>query len=241
VSDELSHFFGHRLTDEQGYSQLLSILQSGWLRAGGGRTDTAGEMMISTTGLRALCSDKMFIQDIVCFCDIPPADFGIHMEKYGRFGVSFRKPWLIAKGANPVFYVAAGDSPVILKDKPNRPRADLFNEEVDRLSHLAALVEEGLEKYDEELSPQAMNLNQLISFFLHPHVFAFIKCFDPALAEDDPDNFYMEREWRVLGAVSFQRSDVRRVILPEELAGRLREDVPDYTGQVEFSPILRTG
>ncbi len=28
------------------------------------------------------------------------------MRKYGRFGIAFLKPFLVAKGGNPVFYVA---------------------------------------------------------------------------------------------------------------------------------------
>src|SRR5262249_10646482 len=41
-----------------------------------------------------------------CFCDIPLSDLGLHMQKYSRFGISFRKSVLLKKGANPVFYMA---------------------------------------------------------------------------------------------------------------------------------------
>ena len=48
---------------------------------------------------------------MVCFCDIPDSDLAIHVNKYSRFGLAFKKEFLIAKGACPVFYVA-NESPV---------------------------------------------------------------------------------------------------------------------------------
>jgi hypothetical protein len=45
----------------------------------------------------------------------------------------------------------------------------------------------------------------------------------------------MEREWRVLGDVRFSVAEVERVVLPRELAKRLRSDLPNYNGQVSFS------
>jgi hypothetical protein len=65
-------------------------------------------------------------------------------------------------------------------------------------------------------------------------VFAFVKCFDETRADDDNENYYMEREWRVLGDVAFSLEDVSRVILPEEFAKRCRADVLGYYKQVTF-------
>jgi hypothetical protein len=45
----------------------------------------------------------------------------------------------------------------------------------------------------------------------------------------------MEREWRVLEDVRFSLADVERVILPREYSGRLRADLPGYSGQLSFS------
>ncbi len=71
--------------------------------------------------------------------------------------------------------------------------------------------------------------------FLGLHLLSFIKFFDASKTEDDPDNYYMEREWRVLGNVQFRIEDVRRIIIPEVYAIRLRTDLPDYYGQITFS------
>lgn len=53
--------------------------------------------------------------------------------------------------------------------------------------------------------------------------------------DDDPNNVYMEREWRVLGLVRLAVSDVSRITLPEEYAVRFRADMPSYCGQLTFA------
>lgn len=70
--------------------------------------------------------------------------------------------------------------------------------------------------------------------FLATRLFSYMKFFDADLPPDDERNYYMEREWRIIGGVRFSLGDVRRVLLPEKYATRLREDVPEYHGQVSF-------
>ena len=60
------------------------------------------------------------------------------------------------------------------------------------------------------------------------------KPFDGNKTDADPDNYYMEREWRVLGNVMFTLPDVYRVVIPSAFAKRLREEVPNYYGQITF-------
>jgi hypothetical protein len=50
--------------------------------------------------------NDVFVEQVVCFCDIPEADLGMHIQKYSPFGLAFRKEFLIPKGASPVFYIA---------------------------------------------------------------------------------------------------------------------------------------
>ena len=45
----------------------------------------------------------------------------------------------------------------------------------------------------------------------------------------------MEREWRHNGELGFELRDVRRIVLPERFAKRLRDDLPEYYGQVTFA------
>jgi hypothetical protein len=56
------------------------------------------------------------------------------------------------------------------------------------------------------------------------------------MAEDNPDNYYMEREWRTVQSIRFRLEDVQRVVIPAAYGKRLRENVPMYTGQVTFVP-----
>ena len=71
--------------------------------------------------------------------------------------------------------------------------------------------------------------------FFDFHIFSFIKLFDDSLPDKDPENYYMEREWRLLGNLKFSFDNVVRVILPQKFAQQFRNDIPDYVGQITFS------
>jgi len=185
----------------------------------------------------------MFQPDAVCFCDIPVEDFGIHMEKYGSMGLSYQKSFLVRKGASPVFYVAR-DSVAKYDFREGQPageahRGDFFDKQVfDFVGLHVQRRQWAEEKRVWEGVPDLLNhINALShpSWFLHYHVFAFLKCFDSTLSEDHRDNFYMEREWRIAGDISFSLDDVWRVILPRDWVRKFRSDIPDYNGQITFA------
>ncbi|HVQ40139.1 MAG TPA: hypothetical protein VMS31_21545 [Pyrinomonadaceae bacterium] len=67
------------------------------------------------------------------------------------------------------------------------------------------------------------------------YLFPYFKFFDAELTDDHRDNYYMEREWRVVGAVHFNAKDIRRILIPEAYRQRLRLDLPAYDGQVTFT------
>lgn len=204
VSPELTHFVGKELPEENQYQLLVSILVSGWLMHRPFNPGIAGNIRINT--MEPASENKMYNPQVVCFCDIPSGqDLEIHMRKYSRFGIAFAKPYLIARGANPVFYVAL---------TPALGRGQTFDQALRRY-------------YDggsRDLSP-----------FFELHIASFIKFFDPAKAEDDPDNYYMEREWRILGNLQFNLDDVYRVSLPSAYASRFRKDVAAFNGERHFS------
>ena len=70
---------------------------------------------------------------------------------------------------------------------------------------------------------------------IRSHFLSFCVPFDSGKTDADLENYYMEREWRVLGAVRFDLDDVFRVILPKAYAKRFRADLPKYSGQVTFA------
>lgn len=79
----------------------------------------------------------------------------------------------------------------------------------------------------------SQQLTQLENFF-NFHIFSFIKFFNHNLSEQDRNNYYFEREWRVVGKIQFNMKDVRRVLIPEIYSKRFRDDCPDYCDQVTF-------
>lgn len=285
VSSELTHFVGKSLeNDEARYNLLAKIMKSGWLThpPHDPKQPISGDFVTT----RMLTADGLAQRCIVCFCDIPEGDYSIHMSKYGMFGISFSKKFLVAKGANPVFYVA-NDSILapglqigIYTADHNRERVEkasrehrwdrslLFDASATLLLDLVACYgimiddsnimnpTEGTEKFlkemltsilaldDERISrlrdlfrsnEQALVWLNSIKHFLFVYVLGFIKGFDSTLSDNDPNNFYMEREWRVLGNVQFTLDNIERVILPREYTQRFCQDFPNYIGQVSFT------
>jgi len=82
---------------------------------------------------------------------------------------------------------------------------------------------------------EEISLSDRMAFheFFGYYVFGFIKFFDDAAGDEDLNNFYMEREWRVLGNMRFALDDVYRVILPEPYAERFHRDLPEYSGLIQ--------
>src|SRR5919107_4157370 len=141
VSPELTHFVGKDLTEDAQYSVLINhILKAGWLKHDP-TNPTPSEVLKSRQlvggGPPHGDTEAMYSQ-VVCFCDIPVTDLQLHMNKYSRFGLSFLKPFLIAKGANPVLYVA-NNSPMLsfrlpesTRDEP-WPRRRVFERNIELL------------------------------------------------------------------------------------------------------------
>src|SRR5260370_30633322 len=67
--------------------------------------------------------------------------------------------------------------------------------------------------------------------FFDFHVFSFVKFFDHRLPDDHPDNYYFEREWRLIGNLQFEPGDIRTIVVPRSYAERLAADLPEYSAQ----------
>jgi hypothetical protein len=78
-----------------------------------------------------------------------------------------------------------------------------------------------------------------LEYFLDILVFPFIKYFYDLASDEAEANVYMEREWRIIGDVSFTLTDVHRVFMPERYAERFRAALPAYNGQLTFSYRVR--
>lgn len=257
VSRELTHFVGRSLrlpdgqaNEEAQYSLFLQILRSGWLTHPPHKPNVHGNLSV-TTGAK-ISENQMYSPEIVCFCDIPTADLYIHISKYSRFGLSFAKSFLAEKGANPVFYIAR-DSKVLsspdmseLLEMTQRGDTRRFFEDIQAKDAFALKSITRAEYYDRMLQVYHTVLHKLLlnpsdregfdlRHFFDFQVFSFMKFFDHSLPQEDRANFYMEREWRLIGNLNFSLDDVYRVIIPQVFAKRFRADLPAYTGQVTYA------
>ena len=108
VSKELTHFIGKSLrnrTNEgetsyeiQQFQLLIRIISTGCLKSPHRDCSDSSSLTNPTLGV-------IHFEDVICFCDIPVDDLELHMRKYSRFGIAFKKNFLISRGANPVFYI----------------------------------------------------------------------------------------------------------------------------------------
>jgi hypothetical protein len=216
VSEELTHFVGQGLSEEEQYSVLVDkILKTGWLLTDPSTypVSEAVEMLVSKELVYgshpSAPSEDLMYHQVVCFCDIPITDLEIHMSKYSRFGLSFLKPFLVEKGANPVLYIAYNSKslPIGIPDTEQLVgRRDLFRAGFSQfwdvmrlLMHsdesplaLAARTSEPPPEQSENewnwqraLWPKVHSLDS----FLNTYVFSHIKFFDDTTADEDPLTF----------------------------------------------------
>ena len=200
VSDELTHFVERGLTWDEQYSLLAKIIRSGILKPSADANNKLSAMAVKHQVIpKPLSSNESYYPWCVCFCDIPTDSLELHMGKYSRFGLSFPKPFLVEQGVHPVFYIS-NNSQVRL------PKSAY--ETLGKPANLAAAFDVFWDAYDQiqqlTWDPTAMNdevrkIAGTIGTFLDFNVLPYLKFFDDNLQEDDGSNFYMEREWRVLG------------------------------------------
>lgn len=231
VSRDLTHFVGRGLPRNEQYRCLVEILSTGWLTHPPHTQQPSGGDLRLRRGGR-VSQNTLYCPEIICFCDIPVGSQRIHMNKYSEFGISFPKPFLIQKGASPVFYVAASS---MVHDLLGTlvTRSKYFDQMVAAWEELAATTD--CLASGGTVPPQlAAYVNRLVGVqhLLDFNVLGFLKFFDPSKPDDNAENFYMEREWRLLGNLQFSLSDLSRVTLPDSYEEDLRRQVPQYDGQV---------
>lgn len=205
--------------------------------------------------------DEWVRPEMVCFCDIPlkPDYLEIHTSKYGRFGVAFNRSFAVAHGASPVTYIAnaakttaralsGGEYASIFTKAEGQ---SLFTTSARRDEYIGQLRErhyqlvierkEAAEAAAERYKRGEIDVNTMYKLVVESldyavaswaYLFGLHKRFDSALPQNHPDNYYMEREWRVLGTVTFQLDDVAVVIVPKEFASRVQADFPALAGKV---------
>ena len=260
ISDYLCHFVGRsRANDDERFDLLVKIIKEKQLKANLDTPDNPS-LYTSSNYKGDRLGEILERCDCVCFCDIPDDMLEIHTSKYSRFGIGFTKPFLASQGARPVMYVPLSarmkepcftDTP---KDNPidyylylNKLSNNLnpmlmllnaffkFDNQIRQLINAGGDLKRSVELYDGTV------LKELLDGHAHQMMFSetvawatqcsYVKVFDETLAEDDPDNYYMEREWRSLKSVDFSVNDIQKVYLPsQQYRERFMAEFPDYAG-----------
>jgi len=245
ISNELTHFVGGGLTDnEERYVLFKKILREGWLKASN-RDELGPGIAMLSDGRKRLSTNEAITCTMLCFCDIPPEQFHIHIKKYGPFGIAFSKAALSRQGANPVHYVvrnarnrAIGMGVPTIGDRFDELRAELQRVRFDLEEYVRGI--DGPPKFLSKLSPPStppghkiLGRFSALETEIESFVFAQIKFFTAGLPEEHRENFYMEREWRIPEGHAFRLEDIARIIVPKDYEVRFRRDVPDYTGELD--------
>jgi len=232
ISKELTHFVGRKLAFETDqYDLLMKILKEGWLTHENHTPNVSGNLWVNMSA--KMSQNEMYSLQMVCFCDIPKEDLALHTEKYSRFGLSFDKDFIVEKGGTPVYYL------------PKEAKVDLFFQKVSKGAYFDKMIQDY-----HELSqlfhtlimkssttagvPKDSHRLQELEFFFNFHILSQVQFFDHRLADNDPNNYYFEREWRVIGNVQFNIEDVKRILIPREYGKAFRQDCPQYHGELTF-------
>ena len=224
VSKELTHFVGRHQPEGERFDLLINIIQSGLLS----HKNISGDIKVN---VHANGLEDIVTPGITCFADIPINDLSLHMEKYSNFGLAFKKDFLVKKGANPVHYIATNGMIREADGEPtNQNREDYFKTNIEQYISLISQIKKMIEKNEHMVNRLAM-----FDSFLMKQIFAYLKPFDASKTDADEENYYLEREWRIVGDVKFTLDDINRILIPEKYGKQLREVLPGYSGQVSFS------
>lgn len=242
VSQQLIHFVGRKEPDDDArYALLRRIIKSGWLVSGAmARTpieDLPSRIQQVSYGyplnLANIDLNTAFVSDVVFFADIPQQDLGLHMRKYGRFGLSFTKEYLLTKGGNPVFYISKRSTD---QSEGGATFDTLFRRELQNYIDINNSFQAGLRNIGR-MYTQNERSQFKIHIFLLKYFVSFLKFWNHTDDDKKEDNYYMEREWRVFGGFQFAITDVQKIVLPSQYASAFRNDFPDYANELSFADI----
>jgi hypothetical protein len=242
VSPDLTHFVGAALPNQtRQFALLKKIIHTGVLQAMPRFRRLPMDVFQHAKYVeRRLSSNEAYRGAVVCFCDIPVADLPFHMQKYSRFGIAFRKAFLVEQGVSPVMYLPHTGRPSLLhfyELKPNVPPP------THGISSLAVAFDrfwEYLNKFHKRIEEDtddpglAAEWRRVIGF-LDLSVLSYLKFFDHCLHDEHKDNYYLEREWRASKSVEFELNDIQRIIVPTAYSRKLRLALPNYDGEILFA------
>lgn len=221
IAKELTHLTGP-------YDILCAILKESVILAGPDiDSSRTGLITYESMYKEDISRNKMITVNKVCFTDIPKGQMDIHKEKYGQFGISFDKDFIVRKGGIPVHYVPSKAAINSRWAKAGETRDSFFDRLTKEMyAYFDSLIVE--HSNDNEKREKFTRLHEFIEIHIKP----YYKFFDHTLPDTDAKNYYFEREWFVVGNVKFNISDVRNVLLPQEYESKFRQEFPKYKGPI---------
>lgn len=260
ISDTLCHFVGRsKNSDDERFELLLKIINDRQLKVNLKNPDHP--VISSDMDYQGERLGEVFRRcDCVCFCDIPDDMLEIHTTKYSKFGIGFSKSFLSKLGVRPMLYVPKHGKIVEFPrtNSPLEPPMDYYQHlnrlyntflpilmlvnqymplhiQLPNLCSFSKDAQNAINQWEPQTIQRIMNgeghsmlYSSLVAFEMF---LAYVKVFDETLDENDPDNYYMEREWRSIVSINFSVSDIQKVYLPSEYYKELfLEQHPDYKG-----------
>lgn len=261
VSENLCHFVGRSLPNAMDrFRLLIKIIKDQQLKANLSKPNNP-EIRFTNTYHGESLGEIFEHIDCVCFCDIPDNLLSIHTEKYSQFGMGFTKKFLAMQEARPVTYVpkdAKMQEPahtctptgnpteyylhlnkLSINFKPILCLLNAFYPLKNLLSQLMSTSDDNLMQSLSLYDPSIVNA--ILDGKAHSMIYsdlmgwaaqnAYIKVFDETLTDNDPENYYMEREWRSIKSVDFTITDIQKVYLPtQHFKNCFLEEFPNFTG-----------
>lgn len=226
TSAQLFHFVGRASPgdDEENFNKLLMVLRSGYI-SHKPHSPGGSKIQCELNPAGSLVEESLVVATITCFCDIPVDHLSIHMRKYGKFGISFSRTYLISEGARPVIYVPISRTGKTGIHEQQMLRGwDNFFKGVRKV---APQEQHKSRKFGAEPATQEEVLSSLDSIFTKDFL-AFVKPFNADLDDDHEENYYLEREWRKYGYLAATPDTVGGVWMPKEFIDRFSKELPEF-------------
>jgi hypothetical protein len=192
----LWHFTGYNKEPDSAYEVLTKILSDHLLDIG-----KKDEESIMHDG------EKRLGHSVSCLCDIPFKDLGIHMARYGCFGVAFHKQQAIQCGHfNPILYI------------------DRHSHSFEWAKNLLNEIEGYFQKEtNHEFALKYQEFLYVLGSYIKPSDLHSAPATDLQKDKNQTNNFYYEREWRSMYKWNFSDDAIAAIMMPSDYIPRFRE------------------
>ena len=241
ISPELFHFVGSAapLDHERNYAVLKLVLAAGCV-SHPPHEQGWGKISYSLDLEKRLAREEMLVPTVTCYCDISFEHLGPHISKYGSFGLSFSRHHLTKIGARPVIYVPCRPddwSGVFTGHTLLRELEATFRGVYEQSRALSPPIEGPQRGIGLETAPTTpLEALQKAEHAIALRVLAFVKPYESTLDDSDPRYYYSEREWRKLGNLLFEPTDVIRIVVHSTFLERAEEELAPYRELLVCAP-----